>query len=126
MSTEKMLRMALRVSVPFNFLAAYGIAFPASFMGRMMGLSTDANVFNATLLAFLVAIFGVAYAWLSVQKKIDRPMVCFSGIAKTGVFVIAFLVWIQGNASGVTVLFTVGDLLFAGVFFAWLLNTKPR
>ncbi len=126
MVSEKLIRLALRISVPFNFLAAYAVAVPTSFMGRLMGLSDHSDVLNASLLSFLIASFGVVYGWLSLQKKIDRPLVCFSGVVKTGVFIIAFLVWVQGNASGMTVLFTVGDLMFAAVFFGWLLSTKAK
>lgn len=126
MVSEKMLRMALRVSVPFNFLAAYAIAVPGSIVGRLMGLSPESDMLNASILAFLIAAFGAVYAWLSVQKVIDRPLICFSAVAKTGVFIIAFLVWVRGSASGMTVLFTVGDLVFAGIFFAWLLGARPR
>ena len=126
MVSEKVLRLALKMSVPFNFIAAYAIASPTSLVGKMMGLSAQSNTLNASMLAFLIAAFGVMYGWLSIQKSIDRPLVCFSAAAKSGVFITAFLVWVQGNASGITVLVSVGDLLFAMVFFGWLLSTKPR
>lgn len=121
-----MLRLALKISVPFNFLAAYAISTPSSWVGQLMGLSASHDVLNASILSLLIALFGMLYAWLSVQKKIDRPLVCFSGLAKAGVFIIVFLVWVQGSASGMTVLFTVGDLLFAAVFLGWVMTTRER
>lgn len=123
MSPDKTIRTALWVSVPFNFIAAYSIAFPASVTGQLMGLPFEAPAFYTVLLAWLVSVFGAAYGWLAMQKDIDRPLVCMAAIGKTGVFVLAALLWLSGQAKGQTVLVVAGDLAFACVFFWWLVKT---
>ncbi len=123
MTPDKIIRTALWISVPFNFLAAYSIAFPASFTGQLMGLPFEAPAVYSVLLAWIVALFGAVYAWLAMQKKIDRPLVGMAAIAKTGVFVLAALLWLSGQGQGRTVLFTTGDMALAAVFFWWMVKT---
>ena len=123
MTPDKVIRIALWMSVPFNFVAAYSAANPASFMGQLMGLPFEAPAIYTVLLAWFVLIFGVAYGWLAMQKQVNRVLVGFAAYAKTGVFALVAMLWVAGQCKGITVLFVTGDLLFAGVFFWWLVKT---
>lgn len=123
MKPDKLMRIALWISVPFNLLAAYGVAIPASWLGQAMGLPMEVPAMYSVLLAWVITLFAAVYAWLALQKKIDRPMVVTVAIAKTGVFVNVFLLWVAGHGAGMTVLFACGDLVLAGIFFWWLVKT---
>ena len=123
---DKFLRRALWVSVAYNFAAALLFAFPASNLGRLAGLPAPVPQVYAALVAFFVALFGGAYAWLAVQPIIDRPLVAFAAIGKTGVFVLIFVLWLLGSAPSRGVLAAIGDLALAGVFVSWLLRNRDR
>jgi hypothetical protein len=117
---DRFLRGALWVSVPFNLGAALLFVFPASPLGQLAGLPVPVPPIYGTLLAFFVALFGVAYAWLACQPTINRPLVAFAAIGKAGVFAILALFWLFGEAPGRGVLLATGDLILAGIFAWWL------
>ena len=118
---EKWLRATLWVSFPFNLVAAYILAFPSSAPGQLVGLPATVPALYAALTSFLVALFGVVYAWLAIRPRINRPLVAVSAIGKTGVFGIACVLWIAGSGAGRVVLLASGDLALAFVWFWWLI-----
>jgi hypothetical protein len=83
-----------------------------------MGLPDRVAPLYCALLAFFVALFAGAYAWLAVQQDIDRPLVAFSAIGKGYAFLLILAFWFLGQTPGRGVLAATGDLVFAGVF-AW-------
>jgi undecaprenyl pyrophosphate phosphatase UppP len=87
-------RYTLWVSAPFNLLAAYMVLLPLSALGRLVGMPPSPPLVYSALLATMIALFGLAYAWLATQPEIDRPLVGLAAIAKTMVFVIALLLWL--------------------------------
>lgn len=124
MDDERWIRATLWVSFPFNLVAAYILAFPSSALGQLVGLPATVPALYAALTAFLVTLFGVVYAWLASRPRIDRPLVSVSAIAKTGVFVIALVLWLGGHSSGRVVLLASGDLALACIWFRWLLAAR--
>jgi hypothetical protein len=120
MINDVVMRRVLWVAAIFNLGAAAMFAFPSLPPGQLIGLPMSVPGIYRALLAFLVAMFGVVYAWLAMQPIIDRPLVAFSAFGKTGVFIIVLIFWLAGNAPGMGVLTGGGDLFFAAVFFAWL------
>ncbi len=119
-ATTAAVRASLWLSVPFNLLAAYAFAAPASELGSRIGLPAEVPRLYALVLAFLIAQFGCTYAWLALQAEPHRPLVAFSAIGKTGVFLIVLLLWIGGMANGTLALIACGDLLLALLWFRWL------
>ena len=120
MISDIVMRRLLWVGAVFNFGAAAMFAFPSLPPGQLIGLPMVVPGIYRALLAFLVAMFGVVYAWLAVQPIIHRPLVAFSAFGKIGVFIIVLIFWLAGNASGMGVVTGGGDLLFATLFLAWL------
>lgn len=120
---DPVLRRALWVSVPYNLGGAGAFAFPDTF-GRLLGLAGPVPPIYAAGLAFLVVLFAGTYAWLAVQPHIDRPLVAFAAIGKSGFFAVVLACWLAGTASGLAVLATTGDLALAAVF-AWWLRAGP-
>jgi hypothetical protein len=122
--SNKFIRCVLWATVVFNIGGALLFAFPASAIGQLAGLPAPVPGIYATLLAFFVLLFAGAYAWLALQTNIDRPMIAFAAIGKTGAFAIILIFWALGEAPARGVLAATGDLIFAGLFVYWLLNTR--
>jgi hypothetical protein len=125
MAGDNLLRRALWVSVVYNFGGALLFAFPSSSLGQFAGLPTPVPPIYSALLAFFVALFGGAYAWLARQPDINRPLVALAAIGKAGVFAVIFVFWLLGEAPGRGVLGAIGDLILAGIFAWWLLGAQP-
>lgn len=124
MTGERVLRVTLAASAPFNFVAAAALAFPTSSLAKMSGGEGVAvPPLYAYVLAYLVALFGVVYGWMAVQRVIYRPLVAISAVGKAGVFVIAAALWAAGDVSWKTVGVASGDLTFAAIWTWWLVRT---
>jgi hypothetical protein len=127
---DLVIRRALRASAVFNFGGALLFAFPES-LGSHAGFPVPVSHFYTTFVAFLVALFGATYAWLARQPHIDRPLVAFSALGKTGFFVVVVSYWLLGDVPGRGVLGAIGDLGFAALFTWWLVQepaapTRPE
>lgn len=120
---DTVMRRVLRVGAVFNFGAALAFAFPSSWLGQIAGLPLPGPPFYATVVAFFVALFGGAYAWLAWQPSIDRPLITLAAIGKTGFVLIVFVFWLLGQASGRGLLVASGDLVFVALFVRWLLHS---
>ena len=115
------MRRALRTSFVFNLFGALGFAFPGS-LGSLAGFPSPVpRVYSATL-AVLVALFGCTYGWLASQPHIDRPIVVFSTLGKAGFFAVVLGCWLLGELPGIALGAATGDLVFAAIFFWWLLG----
>jgi len=115
------MRRALRTSFVFNLFGALGFAFPGS-LGRLAGFPSPVpHVYSATL-AVLVALFGCTYGWLAGQPRIDRPIVVFCALGKAGFFAVVLGCWLLGELPGIALGAAAGDLVFAAIFFWWLLG----
>lgn len=125
MDKMKLLRTTLWISFPFNFLAGYILADPASALGRAVGLPASVPPAYATLSGFLVCLFGAAYAWLACQREINRPLLAFGTLGKFGVFLIALTLWLASGISLPVLCIAVGDLVFAAIWCWWLVGSEP-
>ena len=119
MINSQMLRKILWVGVVFNAAAALMLAFPST-LGSLVGLPPTGSLFYPWLLAFFVALFGAAYAWVASQPIPHRPIIALAAIGKTGVFLIALACLLRGDIEFRTFSVAIGDLAFAILFFLWL------
>lgn len=120
MDRDRIVRMALGVSVLFNLGGAVLFAFPASTLGELVGLPASVPPIYCATVAYFVVLFGGAYGWLAMQPVIDRPLVGFAAIGKGGFFFLVTLFWMLGHAPAMAVGAAVGDLLLAGIFGWWV------
>jgi hypothetical protein len=125
MSREHVLRPALWTAAFFNLAGAVPFAFPASSMGQLAGLPTDAPVVYRAMTALFVLLFAGAYAWLAMQPTINRPFVAFGAIGKAAAFVLVVALWLRSVVPAGAVLAMVGDILLA-LIFAWCLLDRRR
>jgi hypothetical protein len=119
---DLIMRSALMLSVPLNFLGAIAFGFPNS-VGGIAGLPETESRFYTSLVAVMVAIFGFAYAWLALQPKIDRPLVVVAAAGKLGVFMVATGCWLTNQISAAGAAGTLADLILGLVFLWWLFSS---
>ena len=122
--TDTFIRTVLWASAAFNLAGALLFAFPESALSQLAGLPVPVPTFYAALLAEFIILFGASYAWLALQPVINRPLLAFGAIGKTAAFLLAAALWLVGQVPARGVLAITGDLIFACLFFAWLL--RPR
>jgi hypothetical protein len=124
MHADAFMRRALRATALLNVGGALLFAFPDS-IGRLAGLPGPVPRLYAWFIAFLVLLFGATYAWLARQPRIDRPLVAFCAIGKTGFVATVLVCWLLGDVPVLSVVTAGGDLLFAAIFTWWLIATRP-
>jgi hypothetical protein len=125
--TDNAIRWSLRLACPFNLIAAVIFATPDSGLAQALALPEFVHPLYRWLVAWFVALFGLAYGWLSAQRAIDRPLLAAGAIGKLGAFVLALVLWSHGALPGMVVLVASGDLVFAAVWLTWLLSrAAPR
>jgi hypothetical protein len=124
MDHDRWVRRALTFSVFYNLAGAILFAFPSSALGQLAGLPHPVPAFYCAFVALFVSLFAGAYAWLAVQPEIDRPLVAFAAIGKTGAFAAIVAFWLLGDLPGRGVLTATGDLALAGIFAWWLVFTR--
>ena len=119
---DQVMRRALQVTAPFNLVAAFALAFPATWAGQVFGLPSDAPAVYRALAGGVIAIFGFAYAWLSVQRSIDRPLVVVAMCGKIFAFGSLAALAAVGELPLRSAAMGSADLLFAVIFGWWLLD----
>jgi hypothetical protein len=117
------IRPALWLGAAFNSVVALSLLVPAAF-----GLAPPpaGAEFNTWILAWFVALFGAAYAWMARQPAVPRPLVALAAVGKAGVFVIALACMARGIIGAPAFAVAVGDLLFALGFLAWLRASRTQ
>ena len=123
MQDDKLVRITLWMSVPFNFGAALMVVFPAVPLWVFLGLP-QAPLLHVALLSFVIAGFGVVYGWLALQPQIVRPLLACGVFGKGGVFVLIAGLWLAGAARVGVFAVALVDLAFALVWGRWLLASR--
>lgn len=120
---DRRMRLVLWISAAFNFAVALMFVFP-DLAGEAMAMPGPVPRIYTILLAVFVGLFGGAYAWLAMQRQIDRPMVALGAIGKTAVVVVIVAFFMAGDFSAAGAALSLGDVLFAGLFTWWLVGTR--
>jgi hypothetical protein len=120
MNRDELMRRALWTTAFLNAGGALLFAFPDS-VGRLAGLPGPVPRLYSWFIAFLVLLFGATYAWLARQPRIDRALVAFSALGKSGFFAVVLVCWLLGDVPTLTLVAASGDLAFAALFAWWLL-----
>jgi hypothetical protein len=128
MRNDWLIRRALQVTAPFNLLAGFALAYPASWAGQVFGLPADAPAVYRALTGGIIALFGFVYGWLSMQPRIDRPLVMVSACGKLLAFGTLLALTLTGELPLRSAVLGSGDLAFALVFLHWWKGTgdEPR
>jgi hypothetical protein len=118
---DDLLRRVLWLTAVANTVVAFVFAFPAS-LGRPVDLPVPVPTLYSLFVGLFILLFGGAYAWLALQPRINRPLVAFGAVGKTGAVLVVLLAWFLGSASTPLLMLISGDLVLAAIFAAWLLG----
>ena len=121
---ETITRKTLWISSGFNLIAAYALAFPQNSLGVLFELPSDTSRLYAYLFSYVVAVFGVSYAWLARQPTISKPLLSVAAAGKIGIFMITAALTMTGDISIRPTLLASGDLLFGSIWLSWLLQRQ--
>lgn len=119
---DALMRRALHATSVLNVGGALMFAFPDS-VGKLGGLPSGVPHLYSWFLGYMVLLFGATYAWMARQAVINRPLVVFSALGKSGFFAVASLCFLVGELPFLTLVTAAGDLVFAAIFVWWLLGS---
>ena len=125
MARDRLLRSALWISVVYNAIGTWALLAPGSWAGRMAATPAGVPFLYRAELAWVVALFGVAYLWLALRRALDAavvPVLVLGAVGKAGFFAIYVLTWWRGELPRTAVASAAGDLLLAAVFGWWVLT----
>lgn len=117
-------RILFTIAALFNLAVAVSLLLTWPLTQELLQL-TPAEGSNALLknvAGVIVLAFGYAYWLISRDPVAYRPYISLGAIAKTLVFIVALPVLIAGGEGALLAAAAVGDLLFAVLFFHFLLR----
>ncbi len=121
-SLEQLVRYSLWLTAPFNLIAGVAFAFPDSVLGHLITMPAGSHPFYAYMSGALIALFGFCYAWLALQERINGPLLLVGAIGKTLAVLIAWILFLSGDLTIILAVLITGDLLFASLWYYYLLN----
>lgn len=124
MIRQKHINVTLWLSLVFNCIAAYLIAFPSSFFSQLVGLPPSVPFLYSTLLSCIIIFFGIIYAWLAIQSTIEKHLFFIGGTGKILFFLGVFLSYLFGHASATFTTLASVDLILGAVWLWWLFSNK--
>ncbi len=124
-TNENWIRLVLWLAAFFNLVAALLFLFPDSLPGRLAGVPTPVPSIYSGLTAWLILIFGGAYAWMA-RGPLVRPLLVLATIGKTGAFVVALAVALRGDIPPRLAALISGDLFLACGFAVWLRRSSAE
>lgn len=124
MIPDRVLRAALWLSAGLNALGAV-IFGQVAVSGMSPFVPVALPRFAAAQLAWVIAVFGVAYGWQAAVSPINRPLVALGGMGKLGFFVLLAVYWAAGEVPAAMAMNAVPDLLLGAVFMSWVWRRTP-
>jgi hypothetical protein len=125
MSRDRVIRTALWTSVALNLLGVALFAPPAlGFTSQLMTIA--APRFWVAQVGLTIALFAGVYAWLAMQREIDRPLLLVGALGKLAFFGLVVAYWLAGDLPARTVPQAAPDLVLGSVFLWWLSSDRRR
>lgn len=120
-------RYCLLTTAVFNLFGAISFAPPVYYqMADTLGLPKDTVPFGLWVIASWIFIFGVGYAWLSVQNKPENLFIAVAAACKVTIAIFFFIFWSTGDLPLISLFAGCGDFLFAIIFILWLFQTRQE
>jgi hypothetical protein len=82
--------------------------------------------FGLWVIASWILIFGVGYAWLSVQPKPENLFVAVAAACKVAIAIFFFIFWSTGELPLISLFTGCVDFLFAIIFIFWLFQIRQE
>lgn len=117
-------RIVFGLGAAFNLATGLPLLFATAAFLKMAGGSASPDILSAQLAGLLISVLGVGYAMVAYDPAANRPIAWLGVIGKTPLILIVWLQIQAGKAPiGALGLPTI-DLIFAGLFLAFLLSTR--
>lgn len=116
------MRRALFATAVMNLGAAIGFLPGARFARVAAGLPEDAPSVYLLTVGMFVALFGVGYLWTAATGRAERMFITLAAVGKLTFFSLLTAMWAAGTLSVRAPLAGAADLVFALLFFAWLVG----
>lgn len=115
------MRNALFATAAMNVLGGLAFLPPATGPRALMGLPPHEHAVYLALVALFVLLFGAGYLWVAVANRPERLFITLAACGKLGFFLLLLAFWLGGTLPATAPLAGVADLVFAVLFFVWLL-----
>jgi hypothetical protein len=86
------------------------------------GMPAGAHPIYLLTIGLFILIFGLAYLWTAFNGTTDPLFIAMAAAGKLGFFGLLLGYWLAGELSFRAPLSAIGDLVFAGLFTAWLIG----
>ena len=113
-------RSLFGVAAAFNWIVALALAVPGDFAWRLVGLARPTETLFVHLFAAMVAVFGLAYAWIALDPAGKRSLITIAAIGKLCVLPIALVHYLGGSIPFSLVPAAAGDVVFAALFLGFV------
>lgn len=116
--SERAIRLALWLTVALNAFGAV-IFGQVALGGSSAFLPVAMPRFAAAQIGWVIAVFGVVYAWQALEPRINRGLLAIGGIGKLGFFLLTLAYALAGDVPTEMAANAAPDLLFGVFFLAW-------
>ncbi len=121
MSRDAVMRGALWATVALNTFGV--LIFGQAALGRESRLlPVPVPPVYAAQIGFVILLFGVVYAWIALQPRIDRRLVLVGAAGKLGFFALTAAYAVAGQVPMSMAVNAAPDLVFASIFLWWALD----
>jgi hypothetical protein len=120
------MRGALFATAGMNIVAAGGFLPGAGSIRALAGFPESGEPFYLVTVAMFVLTFGLAYLWAAVAGRAERFFIAVAAGGKLSFFTLVVSFWAVGDLPVRAPVMAAGDLLFAGLFLAWLFTTPAH
>jgi hypothetical protein len=116
------MRNALYATAAMNLFAGIGFLPPAAGIRALAGMPPGEHPVYLTTVALFVLTFALGYFWVAAANRPERLFITLAAIGKLGFFLIVLGCWLSGSLPAIAALAASADLVFAAIFFAWLVG----
>lgn len=118
------MRIALAATAVMNLGGAIAFAPLTNAGPEALNLPGPVHPIYLWIIAEFIAVFGVAYAWCAATGRAPRLFIAVGAAGKLLFFATLVAFWLSGEVSVKAAAGGIGDLIFGGLFVAWLIRTR--
>jgi len=107
------------VAAVFNAIVGFGILFAYKLLAPQLGFSPQPTVW-IHIVALIVLVFGYAYWRIANDPVRFREYIVLGVVAKLAFVVVIYGHYLAGDATASLAALVTADLIFAGLFSAYL------
>jgi hypothetical protein len=120
------MRVALLATAVMNIVGAIAFAPLVANSRELLHLPAPVHPLYLWIIAEFILIFGIAYAWCAITARAPRLFIAVGAAGKLLFFATRALFWLAGELPLDAALGGIGDLLFGGLFLAWLVQSRAQ